>query len=215
LVITLACLGLAGTTVTDYGLAEAAFRLALDDVTRNDIHYIRDTMGMSAIVVLRNLLDGDEAAAQAANKRFESVYREGLGSVTPIAGARDVILALRKNGVRVCLTTGLSPAIRDAVLEALGWQAVADLTLTPEEAVGGRGLPHPDLVLTAALRVGVADVRHIAVVGDTANDLVAGWRSGASLIAGVLTGVHDRATLGAAPHTHLLESIAELPALVA
>jgi hypothetical protein len=31
----------------------------------------------------------------------------------------------------------------------------------------------------------------------------------------VLTGAHDRATLGAAPHTHLLDSIADLPAAIA
>ena len=167
-------------------------------------------MGMSTIVVFRNLFAGDEAAARAANKRFGEAYEEALGSVAPIAGARETILGLRRSGVRVCLTTGFSAVLRDAVLEALGWQGVADLTLTPEEAVGGRGLPHPDLILTAALRLGVDDVRHIAVVGDTTNDLVAGWRSGASLVAGVLTGAHTRTTLEAAPHTHLFDSIVEV-----
>ncbi len=111
--------------------------------------------------------------------------------------------------------TGFSAATRDALLDALGWRDVADLTLTPEETYGRRGRPHPDLVLTAALRLGVDDVRHIAVAGDTSNDLLAGWRAGASLVAGVLTGAHDRATLAAAPHTHLLDSVADLPAVIA
>ena len=110
--------------------------------------------------------------------------------------------------------TGLSASTRDALLESIGWQDVADLTLTPGEAVGGRGCPHPDPVLSAALRLGVDDVRHIAVAGGTANDLVAGHRSGASVVAGVLTGVHDRVTLAAAPHTHLIDSIADLPAVL-
>jgi len=30
----------------------------------------------------------------------------------------------------------------------------------------------------------------------------------------VLTGAHDRATLETAPHTHILDSIAELPAVL-
>ena len=105
-------------------------------------------------------------------------------------------------------------ATRDALVDALGWRNAVDLTLTPEEAVGRRGRPYPDLVLTAALRLGVDDVRHIAVAGDTTNDLIAGWRAGASVVAGVLTGAHDRATLRTAPHTHLLDSIADLPTVI-
>ena len=93
--ITLACLDLAGTTVTDDGVVEAAFRQAVDNPTDNDIAYVRSTMGMSKIVVFRNLLDGDEAAAQAANERFEKAYLESLELVTPIEGAVDAIYALR------------------------------------------------------------------------------------------------------------------------
>jgi phosphoglycolate phosphatase-like HAD superfamily hydrolase len=51
------------------------------------------------------------------------------------------------------------------------------------------------------------------VAGDTANDLLAGTRAGASVVAGVLTGAHGRSELAAAPHTHLLDSIADLPPL--
>ncbi len=214
MVITLACLDLAGTTVSDDGVVETAFRQAVDDPTENDIAYVRETMGMSKIVVFRNLFQGDETAAQAANKRFEMAYIEMLDRVVPIDRARDTIDTLRLRGIHVCLMTGFSTMTRDALLEALGWRDAADLTLTPEEAYGRRGRPHPDLVLTAALRLGVDDVRHIAVAGDTANDLLAGWRAGASLVAGVLTGAHDRATLAAAPHTHLLDSIVDLPAVI-
>jgi len=52
------------------------------------------------------------------------------------------------------------------------------------------------------------------VAGDTTSDLVAGSRSGASIVAGVLTGAHTRDELAEAPHTHLLDSIADFPALV-
>jgi phosphoglycolate phosphatase-like HAD superfamily hydrolase len=54
----------------------------------------------------------------------------------------------------------------------------------------------------------------VAVVGDTANDLWSGWRAGAAVVAGVLTGAHDRPQLEAAPHTHLLASVADLPAIL-
>jgi phosphoglycolate phosphatase-like HAD superfamily hydrolase len=53
----------------------------------------------------------------------------------------------------------------------------------------------------------------VAVAGDTTSDLVAGTAAGASVVAGVLTGAHDRAQLETAPHTHILDSIADLPAV--
>jgi phosphoglycolate phosphatase-like HAD superfamily hydrolase len=34
------------------------------------------------------------------------------------------------------------------------------------------------------------------------------------VVAGVLTGAHGRDDLAAAPHTHILESIADLPAVL-
>ena len=113
--------------------------------------------------------------------------------------------------MRVCLTTGFSPATLAALLEALGWHDRADLALAPGPGVRGR--PHPDLILSAVLRLGVDDVRRVAVAGDTASDLLAGTRAGASVVAGVLTGAHDRAALEAAPHTHVLASIVDFPAL--
>jgi phosphoglycolate phosphatase len=105
-VITLACLDLAGTTVVDGALVEAAVHHVVDDVTERDLNYIRESMGMSWIVVFRNLLEGDEAAARAANERFERAYTESIHEVTPIAGAAEAIVALRRSGVRVCLASG-------------------------------------------------------------------------------------------------------------
>lgn len=85
------------------------------------------------------------------------------------------------------------------------------MALSPSAHVRGR--PHPDLVLAALLALEIDDVRQVAVAGDTANDLLAGTRAGASVVAGVLTGAHGREELAAAPHTHLLDSVAELPSV--
>ena len=216
--IELACLDLAGTTVADDGAVERAFRTAIagfDVDVDAAVDHVRATMGMSKIVVFRDLL-ADEARAQEANRRFEAAYASVVagGGVAALPGAAEAIAALRAAGVKVCLTTGFSASTRDAVLDAVGWRDTIDLALTPEESAGGRGRPHPDMILTAVLRLGVTDVRAVAVGGDTASDLWAGWHAGASVVAGVLTGAHDRATLSAAPHTHLLDSVAALPALV-
>ena len=126
----------------------------------------------------------------------------------PIDGAEDAIRELRAVGLKVALTTGFSPDTRDAVLDALGWRGIADAALSPADA--GRGRPFPDMILTAALRLGVTDVRDIAAAGDTTSDVLAGLRAGARISAGVLTGTH-REFPGA---THVVGSVAEIPALV-
>jgi phosphoglycolate phosphatase len=221
--IELVALDMAGTTVADDGTVEAAFTRAVGEMGMAEgterfdraLRYVRDTMGMSKIEVFRHLFDGDEDRAAEANRRFEAAYDDHVRNhgAEPIPGASDAIAALRTGGVRVCLTTGFAPPTRDAILGALGWGDLVDLVLSPADA--GRGRPWPDMVLAAVVRLEVSDVRAVAVAGDTANDLWAGHRAGAGIVAGVLTGAHDREALAAAPHTHLLGSVADLPGVVA
>jgi phosphoglycolate phosphatase-like HAD superfamily hydrolase len=69
-------------------------------------------------------------------------------------------------------------------------------------------------VLTAVLRLGVDDVRAVATAGDTTYDVLCGLRAGSRIVAGVLTGAHDRDALAGAGATHVLASIKELPAVI-
>jgi phosphoglycolate phosphatase len=219
--IRMAALDMAGTTVADEGAVEEAFQSALDAVglvadnlMDDPGAYIRRTMGQSKINVFTELLGGDRHRAERANVAFEAAFDQAVdrGEVAALPGSVEVFAALRGGGVRVCLTTGFSPATRDRILDALGWRGLVDLALSPVDA--DRGRPWPDMILTAVLRLRIDDVAEVAVAGDTTSDLLAGTRSGASIVAGVLTGAHSRAELAEAPHTHLLDSIADLPALV-
>jgi phosphonatase-like hydrolase len=219
--IRLVTLDMAGTTVDDGGAVEEAFQGALDAVglTAGSLagdprEYVRRTMGQSKISVFRELLGGDHHRAEQANQAFEVAFDEavGRGEVSAVEGAETALDVLREAGMRLCLTTGFSPATRDRVIAALGWEGRIDLALSPSDA--GRGRPWPDMILTAVLRLRIDDVAEVAVVGDTSNDLIAGTRAGASIVAGVLTGAHSRQELSAAPHTHLLDSVADLPTLL-
>ena len=213
--ITLACLDMAGTTVADDGLVLAAFGAALDEIGVGDAGardrmtaYVKATMGESKITVFRALLRSEEIA-QRANLAFEAAYARLIGTVRPLPGAADTIAALRTGGVKVALTTGFSRTTADALLEHLGWTGAVDLSLCPADA-GGRGRPYPDMILTAVLRLGIDDVRDVAVVGDTASDIRSGLAAGASVVAGVLTGAHDRERLVAAGATHVLDRVADI-----
>lgn len=217
----LVALDMAGTTVADGGAVEEAFQRALDAVglTAGDLKddpagYIRRTMGQSKITVFTELLGGDRHRAEQANVAFEDAFDQAVdrGEVLPMPGAESALASLRQAGMRICLTTGFSPATRDRIIAALGWEGAVDLALSPADA--GRGRPWPDMILTAVLRLRIDDVAEVAVVGDTTSDLLAGTRSGAYWVIGVLSGAHTREELSRAPHTHLIDSVAELPGLL-
>jgi phosphoglycolate phosphatase-like HAD superfamily hydrolase len=61
---------------------------------------------------------------------------------------------------------------------------------------------------------GVTDVRRVLTAGDTPNDLGAGMNAGAGFVVGVTTGSFTREQLLVEPHTHVLDSVAELPGLL-
>ena len=219
--IELVVLDMAGTTVRDDGVVERAFQRAAERTGvasrmpwEDALAFVRTTMGQSKLDVFTHLAGGDTVAATAATAAFEQAYGELVveEGVEEIAAAADVIRGLRADGITVALTTGFAPVTRDAILSALGWHDLVDFALSPIDA--GRGRPAPDLVLTAALRARVTAVDRIAVAGDTTSDVQSGLRAGAGLVAGVLTGAHDRATLEAAGAHHVLASVAEFPALL-
>jgi phosphoglycolate phosphatase len=219
--IELAAIDLAGTLVRDDGAVEGAFIDALravgavTDGAPDDelVTIVRGTMGRSKITVFREMLD-DAEHADAANVAFEEAYERRVrrGETTALPGAEEALLQLRENGVRIAITTGFSARTRDLLLETLDWTSLVDLALSPSAELRGR--PAPDLVLAALIQLRVDDVRRVAVAGDTTNDLLCGHRAGARIVAGVLTGAHDRSSLERAPHTHLLDSIEEFPSLV-
>ncbi len=213
---------MAGTTVDDGDAVIRAFRQAMfdsgfeahSDELRHAERIVIETMGQSKITVFRRIFDGAEWAAQFANTRFEVAYRSIIdsGGVRPMEHAEDLFGELRDLGVKVCLTTGFSAVTRQAIVDSLRWNDRIDLALSPDDV--GRGRPFPDMILTAVVRLGIDDVREVAVAGDTISDLLSGSRSGARIVAGVLTGTHGRETLASAPHTHLLDSIGGLLTVV-
>lgn len=220
--ITLACLDLAGTSVADGGVVERAFAEALatqgivpgTEAYGRSMAHVRDARGQAELGVFHRIFSDDDRA-RAANHSFERAYDSIIDRVglAPIPGAEAAIDRLTEAGIRVCLITGLGRTTLGRVIDTLGWWKRADLLICPDDA-GGRGRPYPDMILTAALRLRVDDVRHIAVCGDTTNDILSGHRAGASIVAGVLTGAHDRAQLESAGATHILDSICDLPDVI-
>ena len=219
--IQLAVIDMAGTTVADDGLVVSAFESAATAAgvpesgpKRDDARQcVLDTMGQSKISVFRALF-GTEELAQQANAAFERAYSELIdeGRAEPIGGAARAITRLRDAGVKVALTTGFSGTTQEKLLAALGWQSLADLVLAPGDGVRGR--PHPDLILTAVMRLEVDGVRNVATLGDTGSDIESALRAGAAVAAGTLTGAHNEEQLRTAGATHIVGSVSEFADLI-
>lgn len=219
--IQLAVVDMAGTTVADNGLVVSAFDAAATSVgvpesgekRASARQYVLDTMGQSKISVFRALFESEDVAQQA-NAAFERAYEQLIdeGKAAPIDGAAEAITRLRHNGIRVALSTGFSGTTQEKLLAALGWQSLADLVIAPGD--GMRGRPHPDLILTALMRLEIDGVANVAVLGDTSSDIDSALRAGAAIAAGTLTGAHNEQQLRAAGATHVVDSITEFADLI-
>lgn len=213
------CLDMAGTIINDDGSVDEAFTRALEAIgepkTEEIADYIQATMGQSKIEVFAALL-GDEERAERATEAFDEAYLSGIsgGNATLIPGARQALERLRDAGCLICLTTGFSPRIRQALVEHLDLGDQIDISLSPADAYGMRGRPAPDMLLTALIKLGGSSVRDLVVCGDTTSDIRTGRNAGAGLLVAVLTGAHSRSEfLGEQPDL-IAESVADLPMAV-
>src|SRR5262249_14135955 len=225
--ISVVCCGLVGTMVGDghdqESMVERAFAeaIATQGVVAGTSDFARCMAqvsrgrGRSTTDVFDSLFPGNQARAQAAGIAFERPHGSAVGrpSLAAMPGAEEALDKLAGSGIRVCLVTGLPRGTLNLILDTLGWPGHGQLALCPDDAP--RAFPWPDLVLTALLRLGVDDVREIAVASGSEHAMVGGRRAGARILAGVRTGPHTSARMRAAGATDLIDSIAELPDLVA
>jgi phosphoglycolate phosphatase len=200
-----------GTTLAEaVGMTDPSVDVFLHDDCAS---YVSHTRGISILGVLRSLL-GDEERARYALRGFELAFPAVLaqGGVDVISGAEEALITLRQAGRRVCLMSRLPQSCAEAVVDALGWSDLVDLSVAPTDST--RTPPHPDLVLSAIMRLGVCGVRDVAVVADSVNPLVAGTRAGATAVIGVIGGRHACVELERVPHTHVVHSLDEVPRLL-
>jgi phosphoglycolate phosphatase len=219
--VSLVCCDLAGSIVSDGSVLEKAFAeaIATQGVVPGTAAYARSMVvvdrssGLPPRDVMHTLFADDEAQAQAAYLAFERSYRTVVDrfGLSTVAGVQDALAKLSGAHLKVCVISGFSRPTSRLVLERAGISRAADLTLCLDDAP--RGFPWPDPVLTAVIRLGISDVASVAVVGDSENAITAGRRAGARTLIGI---PGDRAAqrLRTAGATHLINTIAELPALL-
>jgi phosphonatase-like hydrolase len=210
---------LAGTTIQDNGQVPSSFLAA---VNHHGIHVsneqLENVRGRSKRQAVFDLLPETPDRATRAREiygsfRAELTARYRGDGVNSIEGAEYAFTKLREAGVRVVLNTGFDSDITSLLLAELKWNnGVVDAIVCGDDVVNGR--PAPDLIIAAMNAVKVVEPRCVANVGDTVLDLAAAQNAGVKWNIGVLSGAHSLAKLQQSPHTHLINSVAELPQLL-
>lgn len=220
--IRLVVLDVGGTIITDTGDIPETLRSALKhhgiDSTPEEIGRWR---GASKREIVRHFVDQQSLPANVdRDKLTATIYDEFTAnliavyrSVPPIDGAEDAIRQLRQSGHLVATTTGFDRAITTSIFRRLGWESYFVATICSDDVAQGR--PSPFMLFHAMEAARVDSVAEVVAVGDTPLDLQAGTNAGLRAVVGVLSGASTAEKLRREPHTHILPSVASLPALLA
>ena len=218
--IDLVALDVAGTTIDEGDVVYAVLRECVESrgavITDTQFSQWMGTAKRSAIAALLEL-----GGVQASDEQIDEGYAWFLAELQrryaeqpPVVfpGVAEAVAELRSRGIKVALTTGFSTEITGPLLEGVGWSVpeTLDAVVCASEAAAGR--PAPYLIHRAMELTGAQDVRRVLAAGDTIADLLAAENAGVIGV-GVLTGAMNREALSQLPHTHIVESVADLPAL--
>ncbi|WP_068257471.1 phosphonatase-like hydrolase [Janibacter corallicola] len=220
--IQLAVFDMAGTTIDEH---DEVYRVLREATERHGARYTDETfqewMGTEKRWAITNLfrlggVEADEALVDEAFTWFREELRRSYTErpPTPLPGVEEALASLRASGVKVGLTTGFSRDVADLILETLGWAdgETIDTHVAGDEVASGR--PEPDLIREAMARVGVTDPATVVSTGDTAADVRSARAAGVTAV-GVLTGHVSRGEFEALGAHMVLDSVADLPGVVA
>jgi phosphonatase-like hydrolase len=209
---------MAGTTVCDGDAVNACLRAELAAVgLAVDRAAVNEVMGLPkpeaiAFLTKDTPLQGRVAEIHKAFVVRMLHYYATDPSVGEMPGATEAFAALRRAGCKVALDTGFSCDIARAVIKRIGWEKAIDASVASDEVPRGR--PYPDMIRYLMKALGVTDTERVAKVGDTPSDLQEGLNAGCRWVIGVTNGTHTRQELERWPHTHLLNSVADVPGLL-
>ena len=152
--------------------------------------------------------EAEYAAMMDTYRAHQDEHHDRL--LRPFPGAVEAVERLAARGVPLAIVTSKHRRATLLGLELCGLTRHFREIVTPEDV--SRAKPDPEPVLLALRRLGVA-AEEALFVGDSPHDVAAG-RAAGTRTAAALWGPFPRAVLLAARPDHLLESQADVPALL-
>ncbi len=202
-----AILDLDGTLVdTNYHHAIAWYRALRSRGATLPLWRIHRHIGMGGdqIVAALTSEEFEQEHGDAAREAEAERYKDLIGEVQPLPGARELLVALQKEGHSVILASSAKEDEVEHYVDLLDARDLADSWTTSADVEETK--PAPDLVKSALKR---GDGDEAVMVGDSTFDCEAAGRAGVPTIA-VLTGGFSEQELRDAGAVAVFESPAEL-----
>lgn len=141
---------------------------------------------------------------------FSTNLDEAYRHAEPVAGAEDAFVAMRAADLLLATTSGFDRELTASMFRRLNWEKYFVASISGQDVALGR--PAPYMIFRAMEAARVLSVAEVVAVGDTPLDLQAANNAGLRGAIGVLTGAGTRERMQQEAHTHLLSSVADLPA---
>ncbi len=216
---------LAGTTVSDNGNVNDAFRKAFSlagvEVSKAEVDKLMGYRKMEAIEIVINQYLPEQKDKQLLiddiheqfNADMVSFYKNDL-ALKPLPFAEDTFQLLFDKGIKVGLNTGFTRRITNAILERLTWDKNPFISqvICSDEVPEGR--PHDYMIKAIMQQQGIDHAANVIKVGDTEVDVLEGRNAGCGLVVSVTTGAYTREQLEGYKPDFIIDSLQELPALI-
>ena len=232
----MAVFDLSGTTVKDdTGVRDCLYKAAVEYKLPTTPEEILQSMGTNKIHLYQYLI-AKSRGQQINFKDFEKTkdpqtYNEAVmiferyqaimvdhyqTNVEEIPGTSDVFQWCHDKNIKVATNTGFHRVVVDAIMDGLGWirDGLVDLAVDVEHIPGQIGRPAPYMIFYAMTHLNIHSVHEVIKIGDTPADMLEGRNAGVRGVIGVMSGPRPIATWGKYWHTHVIESVADLPALI-
>lgn len=227
---------LSGTTVEDdTGVRDCLYQAAVEFNLKTTPEQILNHMGMNKIHLYQFLI-ARERGKEIDIKDFEKIkdpetYNEAMKifnryqeimvdhyrkNVKEVPGTSDVFRWCHERGIKVATDTGFHRLVVEAIMDGLGWvrDGLVDLAVDVEHIPGQIGRPAPFMIFYAMQQLDVQSVHEVIKIGDTPADMLEGRNAGVRGVIGVLSGPRPVDAWGKYWHTHVIQSVAELPDLI-
>ncbi|WP_299954851.1 HAD family hydrolase [uncultured Modestobacter sp.] len=176
---TIAVLDVDGTLVdTNYQHALAWYRALRSCGETFPVWRIHRLIGMGGDQLV-GALGGDDVEARigdAARDRWVEEFDLLLPEISPLPGARDLLLAVKERGHRLVLASSGKPQHVDAFIDLLDARGIADAVTSSEDVEASK--PAPDLLSVALEKLGVPADSASVLVGDSVWDVEAAKNAG-------------------------------------
>jgi HAD superfamily hydrolase (TIGR01509 family) len=156
-------------------LAEAGYEVPYEKV--------RPLIGMGGDKVLPKLtgLSHDDEKAKRIAERRDQIFAETyLPQVRPFPGARELLVRLRAEGLRLAVASSSKKEMLTRLLPLVGAEDLLEAKTSSDDAENSK--PDPDIVLAALHRLGEKK-ENAVMIGDTPYDVEAAARAGIKSIA--------------------------------